>query len=125
MCNNSLATFAWAISLGVRNLAFSSIVWTCDVACTWEMFSRGEGILEILLKVDYLPEFIDYQPVHGQKYLCGCSTELEMYQIFVGINQDTVWLCCQNLAHLSWLEGQTIQCHNQAILPSSSLLHSL
>ena len=43
MCNNHLATLAQAISLGVRNLAFSSIIWTCDVACTWETFSWGEG----------------------------------------------------------------------------------
>ena len=42
-CNNHIATLAWAISLGVRTLAFSSPVWTCDVACTWEMFSWGEG----------------------------------------------------------------------------------
>ena len=32
-----------AITLGVRNLAFSSIAWTSDFACTWEMFSWGEG----------------------------------------------------------------------------------
>ena len=43
MCNNHLATLAQAISLRVRNLAFSSIDWTCDVACTWETFSWGEG----------------------------------------------------------------------------------
>ena len=43
MSNNNLATLAWTISLGVRNLAFSSIVWTCDVAYTLEMFSWDEG----------------------------------------------------------------------------------
>ena len=43
VCNNYLATLAQAISLGMRNLAFSSIVGTCDVTCTWEMFSWGEG----------------------------------------------------------------------------------
>ena len=66
MCNNCLATLAWAISFGVRNLAFSSIVWTCDVTCTWEAFSWGEGGLEILLKVGCLPECRDYQAVCGQ-----------------------------------------------------------
>ena len=43
MCNNCLATLAQAISLGVGNLALSLIVWTCDVACTWETVSWGEG----------------------------------------------------------------------------------
>ena len=43
MCNNHLATLAQAISLGVKNLAFFSIVWTCDVTCTLETFSWGEG----------------------------------------------------------------------------------
>ena len=80
-------------------------------------FLGVKEVLEILLKVDCLPEHRDYQPVHGQKYLFGCLAELEMYQILVGIRQDTVWLCCQNLAHLSWLESQTIQCHDHAILP--------
>ena len=59
---------AWAISLGVRNLAFSSIVWTCDVTDTWETFSWDEVGFETLLKVDVLPGHIDYQSVHGQKY---------------------------------------------------------
>ena len=44
VCNNCLATLAQAISSGVRNLAFSSIVWTSDVTCTWEMFSWDEGV---------------------------------------------------------------------------------
>ena len=57
-------------------------------------FLGVKEVLEIVLKVDCLPEHIDYQPVHGQKYLYGCLTELEMYQILVGIRQDTVWLCC-------------------------------
>ena len=80
-------------------------------------FLGVKEFLETLPVVDCLPEHIDYQPVHGQKYLFSHLTELEMYQILVGIRWDTVWLCCQNLAHLSWLEGQTIQCCNQAILP--------
>ena len=116
-CNNCLATLAQAISLGVRNLAFSSIVWTCDVACTCVTFSWDEGVLEILLEVDCLPEHIDYQPVCSQKYLCRHLTELEMYLILTGIEWDTVWLYCQTSAHLSWIGGQTTQCHNQAILP--------
>ena len=85
-------------------------------------------VLEILHEVDCLPEHIEYQPVCGQNYLYSHLPELEMYPIIVGIEWDTVWLCSQNLAHLSWLEGQTIQNHNQAILPSgwsSSFLHSL
>ena len=47
-------------------MAFSLIVWTCDVACTWETFLVKE-VLEILLEVDCLPEHTDYQPVHCQK----------------------------------------------------------
>ena len=43
-CNNHLATLAWAISLGVRHLAFSSIVWTCDVTDMEEMFSWHEDV---------------------------------------------------------------------------------
>ena len=42
MCNNCLATLAQAISVGVRNLALSSIVWTCDAAEMGETFSWGE-----------------------------------------------------------------------------------
>ena len=80
---------AWAISLGVRKLVFSSIVWTCDVTCTGKHFLGVKEVLEILLKVDCLPERTDYQPVHSQNYLFGCLTELEMYQILVGIRQDT------------------------------------
>ena len=83
MCNNHLATLVWAISLGVRNLVFSSIVWTCDVP--GKCFLGVKEVLEILLKVDFLPECFDYQPVHSRKYLCGCLTELEMYQIHVCI----------------------------------------
>ena len=79
-------------------------------------FLEMKEALESLLKVDCLPECIDNQPVHGQNYIFSCLTELEMYQILVGIEWDTVWLCCQNLARLSWLEGQPIQFHNQAIL---------
>ena len=48
----------------------------------------------ILLQVDYIPEHIDYQPVDGKKYLFGHLTELQMYQILVGIRWDTVWLYC-------------------------------
>ena len=88
------------------------MLWTCDATCTWEMFSYAKGGLEILPKVYCLPGCIDYQPVHSQKYLYSCLTELEMYQILIGIEWDTVWLCCQNIAYLSWLEGQIIQCHN-------------
>ena len=79
-------------------------------------FLGVKEVLEILLEADCLPECKDYQPVCSQKYLCVHLTELEMYQILVGIKQDTVWLCCQNLAHLSWHGGQTIQCCNQAVL---------
>ena len=57
-------------------------------------FLGVKEVLEILLEVDCLPECIDYEPVHGQKYLFGHLTELEMYQILVGIRWDTVWLCC-------------------------------
>ena len=35
---------AQAISLGVRNLAFSPMLWTCDVADTWEAFSWDEVV---------------------------------------------------------------------------------
>ena len=52
--------------------------------------------LEILLKVDCPPECIDCQPVHGQKYLYGHLTELEMYPILPDIEWDTVWLHCQD-----------------------------
>ena len=69
-------------------------------------FLGVKEVLEILLKVDSLPECIDYQPLYGQKYLFSHLTELKMYQMLVGIEWDTVWLCCQNLAHLSWLEGE-------------------
>ena len=54
-------------------------------------FLGVKGVLEILLKVDCLPEHIDYQPVCGQKHLFSCLTELEMYQILVGIRWDSVW----------------------------------
>ena len=43
-CNNYLATLAQAISLVVRNLAFSSIVWTCDVTDIGDMFSWDEDV---------------------------------------------------------------------------------
>ena len=59
--------------------------------------------------------------VHDQKYLYGQLTELEMYLILEEIEWDTVWLCCQNSAHLSWLGGQTIQCHVEKLQFSSSL----
>ena len=58
----------------------------------WKCFLGMKEVLQILLEVDCIPEFIDYQPVHGQKYLFGHLTELEMYQILVGIRWDTVWL---------------------------------
>ena len=48
-------------------------------------FVGVKQVLEILLKVDCLPEHIDYQPGHSQEYLCSHLTELEMYQILVGI----------------------------------------
>ena len=51
-----------------------------------EHFLGVKGVLEILLEVDCLPECIDYQPVHDQKYLYGCLTELEMYQILEVLN---------------------------------------
>ena len=53
-------------------------------------FFRVKEVLEILLKVDCLPEHRYYHPVHGQKYLFSCLTELEMYQIIVGIRWNTV-----------------------------------
>ena len=58
------------------------------------MFSWGEENLEILHKVDCLPDHIDYQPVHNQKYVFSHLPELEMCQILVVIGWDTVWLCC-------------------------------
>ena len=44
VCNYCLATLAQAISLGVRSLVFSSIVWTCDVTFRGETFSWDEDV---------------------------------------------------------------------------------
>ena len=55
-----------------------------------KLFLGVKEVLEILLDVDCLPECIDYQPAHRQKYVFGHLTELEIYQILVGIRQDTV-----------------------------------
>ena len=68
---------------------FSSIVWTSDVACPWSTFLGVKEGLEILFEVDCLPECIDFEPVHGQKYLFSHLTELKIYQILVGIRWDT------------------------------------
>ena len=53
-------------------------------------FLGVKDVLEILLEFDCLPEHIDCQPVDGQKKLFSRLTELEMYQILVGIGWDTV-----------------------------------
>ena len=68
MRNNHLATLAQGVSLGVSNLAFSLMVWTCNVADAWETSFWDEGFVEIPLRVDFLPKHTGYQPVHGQKY---------------------------------------------------------
>ena len=60
MCNNCLATLAQAISLGVRNLVFSSIVWTCDVTVLGKCFLGVKGGFGDFFEVDCLPEGIDY-----------------------------------------------------------------
>ena len=68
LINNHLTTLAWAISLGVRNIAFSSIVWTYDVA---DMGKHSLGMtmsVERPLGVNVLPGHTDYHLVHSQKY---------------------------------------------------------
>ena len=66
MGNNCLATLAQAISLGVRNLAFSSIVWTCDVTDMGGGHFLGMRMsIDSPLRVDVLPGHIGYHLVHG------------------------------------------------------------